>query len=342
MQQHTQRRLLGVYAAVAMAASMVVSVALPAVAASSVDLGTVSIGTSASHDVGLPLQYSLSEVPSDYIVYAGGNPTIDLALSAAGLSVPLPAGELYATIGEVTATFHLSLTVSGSSDFTVDDGDCPTGSGMCAATITFMPTSAGAQGASIAAHIADLQTSGGGTYASLISLLAPSLASSVEDQLVIDVTGTGVDPSGTVNAQVSVPGSAACIELSTTSVDFGTLPLGSEDQPASPDITVTNCSGVDGDIYASGTDADDGSSAHWTLVDGQLTCADMLGTDEYRLGLEQSGNEVGLNTTNTLLESLGGGASGTHTARIFTACPGSTGSGATMSMQITFLATTGG
>jgi hypothetical protein len=138
-----------------------------------------------------------------------------------------------------------------------------------------------------------------------------------------------------------VPSSAACLRISTASVDFGTLPLGSEDQPGSPDISVTNCSEVSSDIYARGSDAS-GPSAAWSLVTSNATCADTLGTDNYRLSLEQSGSEIGLGASNSLLESLASGASGTHGARIFTACPGSTGSGSTMSMQITFLATTGG
>jgi uncharacterized protein len=158
----------------------------------------------------------------------------------------------------------------------------------------------------------------------------------------IDTGGGGGTDNGTVGAQVTVPSSAACLQISTTAVDFGSLPLGSEDQPATPDISVTNCSSLSGDIFARGTDAADGGSAHWSLVDSAETCAGTLGLDNYRLGLEQAGTETGLGTTNKLLESLGGGANGTHTARIFTACPGSTGSGSTMSMQIMFLAATGG
>jgi hypothetical protein len=154
-------------------------------------------------------------------------------------------------------------------------------------------------------------------------------------------SGGGGSDSGAVAAQVTVPSSAACIEISTSAVDFGTLPLGSEDQPGSPDITVTNCSGLSSDIYAHGSNAS-GTGAAWSLVDSAERCADALGTDHYHLGLEQAGSETGLSTTNKLLESLSSGAGGTHTARIFTACPGSSGSGTTMSMQITFLATTVG
>jgi hypothetical protein len=153
--------------------------------------------------------------------------------------------------------------------------------------------------------------------------------------------GGGGSDNVAVAAQVTVPSSAACIQISTNAVDFGTLPLGSSDQPGTPDIGVTNCSGLGSDIYAHGSDAS-GTGAAWSLIDSTETSADTLGLDHYRLGLEQTGTETGLSTTNKLLESLATGASGTHTARIFTACPGSTGSGTTMSMQITFLATTTG
>ncbi len=341
MNQPEHRRIPKPIAALALAGMLVLSAVAPTLASAGIDLGTVSLGASSNQDVNLPLEYALSDVPADTIIYSGGDSGMDLILAAAGLSAPVTAGDLYGVAGEVTGTFHLTLSASGSSDFGVDDGDCPSATGTCTATVTFTPTAAGTENAVIAAHIADLQVSGGGAYSSLISAVAPSLVPSFEDQIGFDATGAGVDPSGTVSAQVTIPSSAACLELSATAIDFGTLALGSEDQPASPDVTVTNCSGVSGDIYASGTDADDGAGAHWSLTDGQATCADMLGTDEYRLGLEQSGNEIGLGTTNTLLETLASGAGSTHTARIFTACPGSSGSGSTMSMQITFLATTG-
>ena len=56
--------------------------------------------------------------------------------------------------------------------------------------------------------------------------------------------------TGVVDADVTVPTSAACIELSTTAVSFGTQRFGSEDVAASPDITVTNCSGSDQTLLA--------------------------------------------------------------------------------------------
>jgi hypothetical protein len=151
-------------------------------------------------------------------------------------------------------------------------------------------------------------------------------------------SGGGGSDTGTVAAQVTVPAAAACLELSTNAIDFGTLALGAEDQPATPAVTVTNCSTASETILASGTDAT-ASGAAWALVGGSATCADSLGLDAYRLGLQGSAATVGLSTTNTSLGTLAAGATGSHTARIFTACPGSSGAGAVMGLSIVFLAT---
>jgi hypothetical protein len=190
---------------------------------------------------------------------------------------------------------------------------------------------------------------GGGGGSSYLGAATNTQTSIDPGQSTITITYTPPDPTptptptppdnGAVGADVTIPSSAACIEISTAAVDFGTLPLGAADQPGTPDITVTNCSGLGSDIYAHGSDAS-GTGAAWSLADSAETCADTLGTDRYRLGLEQAGTETDLSTTNKLLESLTSGAAGTHTARISTACPGSTGSGTVMSMTVTFLATT--
>lgn len=154
----------------------------------------------------------------------------------------------------------------------------------------------------------------------------------------VTITYAAITDSGTVTAQVTVPTSAACLELSTSSVDFGTLSLGAEDQPGSPAVTVTNCSGVSETILARGTDAS-GAGATWTLDDSADACAGSLGTDAYHLDLAAATSSVRLSTTNKLLGTLGSGSTADHTARISTACPGSSGGGTTMTMQIVFVAT---
>jgi hypothetical protein len=146
--------------------------------------------------------------------------------------------------------------------------------------------------------------------------------------------------SGGVDAVVSIAAAAACLELSTSTVDFGNLTLGAEDQPATPAITVSNCSSFGETLFARGTDAS-GTDAAWSLVDNGTTCADTLGLDTYRLNLATAElpAPLGLSTTNKTVQSLTAGENADHVARIFTACPGSTGAGAVMSMAIHYLVT---
>jgi plastocyanin len=159
--------------------------------------------------------------------------------------------------------------------------------------------------------------------------------------LTVHVTEPSITDTGTVSADVTVPSSAACLELSVTSISFGTLPLGAEDQPATPSVIVTNCSGLAGTLLASGTNAVSAApGASWSLVDSAATCADTLGTDSYHLSLASAeANPVALGTTNKQVQTLAAGASTTHVAHIDTACPGSSGAGEIMGMVITFLVT---
>ena len=145
--------------------------------------------------------------------------------------------------------------------------------------------------------------------------------------------------SGTVNADVTVAAAAACLELSDTSISFGTLGFGAEDQPASPTVTLTNCATTTETLLASATDAT-GSSATWSLV-GSGTCADALGIDNYRLNLQSQElpGPVSLANLGKSVQTLAAGAATAHTAHIFTPCPGSSGDGETLTFQINYLAT---
>jgi hypothetical protein len=174
----------------------------------------------------------------------------------------------------------------------------------------------------------------------LVQLLAPFLASSFTSQLAMSLDGLGVPATGSVDARVDIAASAACIELNTNGIDFGALSLGAEDQPASPTITVTNCSGTGETLYARGTDASGPSSA-WSLVDSTATCADTLGLDTYRLSLATASlpAPLGLSTLNKTVQSLNPGEDVDQVARIHTACPGSSGAGVVMTMQIHYLVT---
>lgn len=148
------------------------------------------------------------------------------------------------------------------------------------------------------------------------------------------------DGSGSVSAEVTIPSSAACLELSTTAVDFGTLPLGSINEQASPEITVTNCSGISETVLARGTGAT-GPAAQWTLTDAAAACDTTLGTDAYRLGLDTgpAAGFIQLSTNNKTLYRVAPGGAPSNVPVIDTACPGSSGGGMTMTMSIIFVAT---
>jgi hypothetical protein len=156
--------------------------------------------------------------------------------------------------------------------------------------------------------------------------------------LLLSTTPGMAADSGTVDADVTVSVSAACIELSVSAISFGTLALGAENVSGSPTIGVSNCSDADAAILARGTNAT-GTGASWNLVDSAATCANTLGLDNYHLSLATPLNVTGLSTSNKEVATLAAAASIDHVARISTACPGSSGVGQTMSMQISYLAT---
>ena len=325
------------------AALLATTVSVP-VSAATIEFNPISIGGSISRQQVLPLGWALSETPPETVLYAGGDPTIDFALAVNGLSVPLTAGALYAKVGEMTATFHLTLSATPGSDFTVDSGLCPSATVTCTATVTFAPTGSGLRTATVSVSISDLLITGGGSFASMIQLISPFLVSSVESALAVSVSGIGIDTAhgepGSVTASVEVPSSAACLEVSTSGVDFGTLPLGAVDAAGSPVVRVTNCSGIGATIYARGTDASSGD-ATWSLTDSGASCADSLGLDAYRLRVVASGS-VQLSTDYKSLGAFPGATGADQTARLDMACPGSSGAGSVMSLQLIFLATTEG
>ena len=146
---------------------------------------------------------------------------------------------------------------------------------------------------------------------------------------------------GVVDATISMSESSICIELSTATVDFGTGQFGQVGVVGSPEIVVTNCGVGDQALFARGTNAS-APGASWDLVKNSATCGDTLGLDEYHLSLHDNvsdDDDWGLGTSNTLLQSVDVGSTGTYGPRLDTACPGSTGAGLQMSMQIIFTAT---
>ncbi len=322
------------------AAALVAAMAPRGVAAApALSFGTVSVGAIKTLGTTVPLEYALSDLPAGTVIYGGGNSTIDLGLSSFGLSVPLTSTEFITEIGDVSATYHLSASLATGTDFDLELDGCATGTGSCTATVTFSPTAPGPRTDTVTWQLSDVQTTGGGSLGGLITLLAPLMASSFASQLSVALDGIGVPSSDSVSARVDIAASAACIELSTSSIDFGSSTLGAEDLAATPTITVTNCSGVGETLYARGTDASGPSSA-WSLVDSAATCATDLGLNSYRLGLGlEDLSVVGLSTLNKSLQSLAPGEDADQVARIWTACPGSTGAGVVMTMQIHYLVT---
>jgi hypothetical protein len=190
---------------------------------------------------------------------------------------------------------------------------------------------------------------GGGGSSFTGTMTNVSVTPNSSDFTSITVTYTAVPDetptpdSGVVDADVTVPTSAACIELSTTSVSFGTQLLGGENLVASPQIEVTNCSGGDQDLLARGTNAA-GAGATWQLVNDTGSCgAGTLATDDYHLKLRFSAAPdvvIPLSTNNApLQEELAGGDTTFFEPLIDMPCPGSSGSGQTMGMQIVFVVT---
>ena len=306
-------------------------------AAPALSFGTVSVGAVKTVTTTVPLEYALSDLPAGTVIYGGGNPAIDLGLLSFGLSIPLTTSEFITERGDVSATYHLSGNLATGTDFEIDADGCATGTVSCEASVTFSPTATGTRTDTINWQMSNVNTFGGGSLGSLIQLLAPFVANSFAAQLSISLDGIGVPSTDSVNARVDIAASAACIELNTSSIDFGSSTLGAEDLAATPTITVTNCSGVGETLYARGTNASGPSSA-WSLVDSAATCASDLGLDNYRLSLAlEDLSVVGLSTINKTLQSLAPGEDADQVAKIWTACPGSSGAGVVMTMSIHYL-----
>ena len=145
--------------------------------------------------------------------------------------------------------------------------------------------------------------------------------------------------TGIVDAAITMADSTLCLELSTTAIDFGNRQFGAAGVRGNPDIDVTNCSEAQMTLLARGTDAT-APGAAWTLVDDAATCGDTLGVDNYHLTLKEgvTGSTAAwrLGTTNGELLDVPAGSSAPFWPTIDAACPGSSGAGLELSMQITF------
>ena len=152
----------------------------------------------------------------------------------------------------------------------------------------------------------------------------------------------GESGSGTVDAAITMADSTLCLELSTSTIDFGMGQFGQVGVVGAPDVSVTNCGETSATLLGRGTNAT-GTGASWALSDNAATCADTLGTDAFHMslreGVEGSTAAWRLGTTNKELLELPAGFDAPFRPAIDTACPGSSGAGQRMSMQIIFVAT---
>jgi hypothetical protein len=147
--------------------------------------------------------------------------------------------------------------------------------------------------------------------------------------------------TGVVDAAITMADSTLCLELSTSTIDFGNRQFGATDVRGNPDINVTNCSESPMTLLGRGTDAT-APGATWSLVDNAATCADTLGTDTFHLTLKEgvSGSTAAwrLGKTDSELLEVPAGAYAPFWPTIDAACPGSSGAGLELSMQISFTA----
>ena len=349
MRPRTPSRWLATALAAAVAAAWL-GVATPRVALAAlptVEFGNVTVGDSLTLDVAVPLSYSLSDLPPDTVLYAGGDPVTDFALASFGInSLPVTAGSLIAEVGDMTATYHLGWNIATGTHFSVDSADCLTATGSCTAGVTFSPTAQGAQADTALAVLSDIDVTGGGSVGDLADFMAPFIAPQIEEQLALPLAGYGATPTGGLELRVTVPREAApCVLLDATSLDFGTLPFSTEAllSEGSAAVSVQSCSTGSQALYSSGTDATGTSGALWSLSSvGGNPCAIGVNTYGVALGTDGSGGMPATFQLSTLASSwIVQQAEATVPAGVDyqMPCVGSDGAGQTMTSQVTFLAT---
>jgi hypothetical protein len=157
--------------------------------------------------------------------------------------------------------------------------------------------------------------------------------------------------NGSITGTVSVP-DAACIELSSTSLDYGTVPFaasGSASRGFSSAITFTNCSSAVSRFAMSGTDAS-GTGGSWSLTDDWLNCDGRL--NRYGLFEVETDGFPGVYLTtapktlvhhrapaNTVEDTFGPGEADELAFILDMPCAGSAGAGRTFSFSVAMTAT---
>ena len=159
--------------------------------------------------------------------------------------------------------------------------------------------------------------------------------------------------NGTIVGTVTANAPAPCIQLSATSLDFGSVSFaanGSDSRAESSGVAVTNCSTAVSTVAIAGTDAS-GPGGAWTLTDEWLNCDGRLN----RYGLftvelpERFSGDYLVSTQRTLhhrrppandgVATFDPTESETFAFQVSMPCVGSVGSGATYSFSIGLTAT---
>jgi hypothetical protein len=138
--------------------------------------------------------------------------------------------------------------------------------------------------------------------------------------------------SGSVAVKITV--ASPCLVVGPSSgIEFPPMKFG-DGGPAKTDMSVDNCSGVDEDVYARGTNATGTSTnAVWTLS-GDFT----NNVDLFNLTLTGTSQTLALDPQSRLWRTMGPGDSDSIRAYINMPTAGSGGAGDTMSMQIVYTA----
>jgi hypothetical protein len=155
------------------------------------------------------------------------------------------------------------------------------------------------------------------------------------------------DDTGTVNATVTA--GAACITLSQTTVNFGSLNFStSAGNNAAGQLagSITNCGQSTESILARGTDATN-TTTTWSLVDATglptpVNPCDLSSpnTNKYFLFTFPGAlSTVFLTTTNKAFNTMAAGANSALTVGVVMPCTGSSGAGQTLNFSYIYTAT---
>jgi len=316
----------------------------PSLGAGTFDFGAHEVGTTTTPSALLPLQGSLSDLPSDTVLYNGGDPTIDLFLAQSGISAPVTVGTFIAAFGDMTFTYEITgVSLAIGNQFSADASNCIGAVSSCTVSVSFTPTTVGVHTDTVTLAVANLVVTGSSLPVAIANVVAPFVVPLLQPFLAVSITGEGSpQPESGVVLLVSARAPAPCVIVSTSTLDFGVQPFS---HPGAPVVstafeTVSNC-GLDNEsIHVSGTDAvgDQVPPAAWSLVDAGTNPCD-VGVDKYGLIVGDGVAQLHVTTSNQFFNSLGPSSSALLDVNYQMPCDGSAGVGQVMSSALAFLAT---